>query len=514
MDTLLLGGLPPTTVELLRTAPWMEESARRAGRFELVDEALLGSVRLLIVTSAGGDGTGAGIEDGAGDRTGDGTGDATGRWFVPVADRDDAAGAGGTAADRTDAYDRLVVGAMRDGLRLPTRRGNVVEFRGEPAEYRGQLPFEPGWSSNALSLIDLAGAPHAHKSYRRIGAGTREPELLRLMADSGRTQRPVGEYAYVDTSTGAREPLGVLYRYAEGDGLNVPLRESIRAMWPLLAAGADPHEAVAVSQRALVAPLREAGAFLRGFHHDLAERLGPHVEFPSARFRDWTAERLAALRPQLLADARFPVAVREAAVAGLERELARAAALPPRPWPAGPCHGDLHLSHLLRSVRPDGGWDLCVIDLSTPHPDPADPATAQSPWQDLAAMQRGLEIFTADEFSDHAADVLGKDSEDTCRTALLTAAGSRPDTPGWTDRDLAELARLQAAANLWATRTGELLITEGQALTDHPAWRVFRLRRLIHELDYAYAHDRGYHAAINLRHAVEAPEPRGAGAED
>ncbi|WP_371483078.1 phosphotransferase [Kitasatospora sp. NBC_00315] len=478
MDTLLLGSPPPATVELLRQAPWMDETGRRAKDFALLDQATLGTVRLLIVAPAG---------------------ESTGRWFVPVMDDDP-----GRAADRTAEYDRLVVRALREGLRLPTVRGNLVEFRGEPAEYRGQLPFDPGWSSNALSLLDLGGAAHAHKAYRRIGVGTREPHLLRLMAAGGRTQQPAGDYAYVDTATGHREPLGVLYRYAEGEGLDAPLRASIRSLWPLLRDGADPRAAVAQAQRALAAPLREAGDFLRGFHRELAEHLGPHPEFPAGAVLTDTAGRTAALRPLILADRRFPAAVRQAAVTGLDRELAQIAALPAQPWPAGPCHGDLHLSHLLRRERPDGSWQLCVIDLSTPLLDPADPAGAQSPWQDLAALQRGLECFTADEFADHAARSLGMDPEDTCRTALLLAAGSSPDTPGWSAGHLAELARLRSAARLWAARIGELLITEGQPLAGHPAWRLMRLRRLLHELDYAYAHDRAYHAAINLRHAVEA----------
>ncbi|GJF31032.1 hypothetical protein KNE206_37320 [Kitasatospora sp. NE20-6] len=478
MDTLLLGSPPPATVELLRGAAWTDGTARRAPGFDLLDEAVLGPVRLLLVAPAGG---------------------GTDRWFVPVAADDP-----GRPADRTKDFDRLVVQALRDGLRLPTRRGNLVEFDGTPPEFRGQLPFDPGWSSNTLSLLDLGGTAHAHKTYRRIGTGTREPELLRLMAPGGRTQQPAGEYTYVDTATGRRDPLGVLYRYAAGDGLNVPLRDGIRALWPLLQDGADPRTAVTASQRALVAPLRDTGRFLRAFHQDLAERLGPHPEFPVRAVLADTAARIAALRPHLLGDDRHPGAVRRAAVTGLDRELALVAAAPPQPWPAGPGHGDLHLSHLLRRELPDGSWELCVIDLSTPHPDPADPATAQSPWQDLAALQRGLEIFTADEFTDRAAHVLGKDPDDTCRTALLTAAGARPDTPGWTPHDLAELARLQEAARLWAARIGGLLITDAQPLAGHPAWRLFRLRRLIHELDHAYAHDRGYHAAINLRHAVEA----------
>ncbi|WP_329485289.1 hypothetical protein OG618_01625 [Kitasatospora sp. NBC_01246] len=488
MDTLLLGSLPPATVDLLRRASWIDETGRRAGRFELLDQATLETVRLLIVAPAG---------------------ERTGRWFVPVMDDDP-----GRGADRTPEYDELVVRALRNGLRLPTARGNLIEFRGDPAEYRGRLPFDPGWSSNALSLLDLGGAAHAHKTYRRIGVGTREPELLRLMAPGGRTQQPAGDYAYVETATGRREPLGVLYRYVDGDGLNVPLSAAIRAMWPLLHAGADPEDAVADSQRALAGPLRATGRFLHEFHRDLAERLGPHPEFPASDFLAETAGRTAALRPLILDDDRFPVAVRQAAAAGLDRELARIAALPPRPWPAGPCHGDLHLSHLLRRERADGSWELCVIDLSTPEADPADPSTAQSPWQDLAALQRGLEVFTADELADHAARTLRTDPEDTCRTALLLAAGAAPDTPGWTPRHVAELARLTSAARLWAARTGDLLITDGRPLAGHPAWRLLRLRRLVHELDYAYAHDRAYHAAINLRHAVEAARLPASAAKD
>ncbi|MEU5384493.1 phosphotransferase [Kitasatospora cineracea] len=478
MDTLLLGSLPPTTVELLRRASWIDETGRRAEQFELLDQATLETVRLLIVAPAG---------------------ENSGRWFVPVMDDDP-----GRSADRTPEYDRLIVRALREGLRLPTLTGNLIEFRGSPAEFRGQLPFDPGWSSNALSLLDLGGTAHAHKTYRRIGVGTREPELLRLMATSGRTQQPAGDYSYVEAATGRREPLGVLYRYAAGDGLNVPLSAGIRAMWPLLHAGAAPQSAVTESQRTLVAPLREAGRFLREFHRELAERLGAQPEFPESGFVAETAGRMDALRPLILGDDRFPGAVRQAAVAGLDHELAQVAALAPQPWPAGPCHGDLHLSHLLRRERPDGSWDLCVIDLSTPDADPADPATAQSPWQDLAALQRGLEIFTADEFADHASHALGTDADDICRTALLLAAGADPDTPGWTPGRVAELARLGEAARLWADRTGHLLITDGRPLADHPAWRLLRLRRLVHELDYAYAHDRAYHAAINLRHAVEA----------
>ncbi len=490
MDTLLSGALPPATAALLRAAPWLDETSRRAERFEVLDQAVLGEVRLLLVAAAGGGPEGAGRDP---------------RWFVPVLDADP-----GRSATTTEAYDRALVTALREGLLLPTLGGNLIEFRGEPPGYRGQLPFDPGWCSNTLSLLDLDGVPHAHKTYRRIGEGTREPELLRLMNGSGRTQRPVGDYSYVDVTTGRRQPLGVVYRFAEGEGLNVPLRAGIRALWPLLRTGADPRDAVTASQRALVEPLRATGQFLRGFHQDLALRLGAHPEFPSDGWLAETGERLAALTPLIRADARYPVPVREAVLSGLTAELGRVAELTRSAWPSGPCHGDLHLSHLVRREQPDSSWELCVIDLSTKWLDPADPATAQSPWQDLAALRRGVEIFTADEFADQAAEALGMDPEDTCRTALLQAAGAAPDTPGWTGERLTGLERLRRASGLWAERVGDLLVGGDPRLPGHPAWRLFRLRRLLHELDYAYAHDRAYHAAINLRHAVEAGGPTAA----
>ena len=489
LDTLLLGCAPPRLAELLRRAPWMDGSGRAAPRFDVLDQAALGEFRLLLVAPVGG---------------------PPSRWFVPVADHGQGPEAAGAAA-----YDRAVVRALREGLRLPTARGGLIEFQGDPADFRGQLPFDPGWSSNSLTLIDLGGAAHAHKTYRRLDTGNREPELLRLMAPGGRTQRLVGDYGYREPGTGRREPLGVVYAYAAGDGLDVPLRDSLRALWEPVADGLDPATAADRARQRLAEPLRGAGRFLRGFHHELAQRLGPAPEFPVPGYRAGTAARTAELRPRILADARFPVAVRRRALAALDREAALVRRLPPAAPPSGPSHGDLHLSHFLRRETP-GGWEMCVIDLSTPVLDPDDPASAQSPWQDLVGLLRGLECFTADEFAHQAAIALDLDSDETCRTALLCAAGEPPDTPGWTPERLETLERLRGTAQLWSAGVARLLLdgyrdddrtmgrTGGAELSRHPAWRMFRLRRLVHELAYAYAHDRAYHAAINLRHAVEA----------
>ncbi|MEV0606905.1 hypothetical protein AB0I61_11105 [Polymorphospora rubra] len=475
--------IPADVTTLLRTAPWLDEPLRR-GTFRVLDQAVLGPSRLLVVAPA----------------------DGAARYFVPVLDADP-----GREATRTDDHDRAVVQALRDGLRLPTAAGNVVEFDGGPPPYRGPLPFAPGWSSNALSLVDLGGAAHVHKAYRRMSAGTREPRMMRLMGPGGRTQRWVGDYHYVERDTGRRLPLGVVYAYADGDGLDLPLRHSIRAMWPLLADGVDVTEAVDTVQRGLVDRLPGAGRFLRAFHDELADRLGPAPDFPAERFVAETAARVARLSPLILADDRHPGPVRAAVAAALADELDRQAAAAPGSWPSGATHGDLHLSHFLRAET-GAGWRMCLIDLSTPAVDPADPDRAdQSPWQDLVSLLRGLEIFTADEFAHQAAIELDVDGDETCRTALLVTAGHPPDTAGWTADRLAVLRRSQAAAQLWARRVRRLLIAgyadPGTEPERQPAWRMFRLRRLVHELDYAYAHDMPYHAAINLRHALETLRP-------
>ena len=483
MVTLPLGSPPPATVDLLRAAPWMDDKGRRTGHFELIDQARLGASRLLIVGTAEGGHTGA-------------------RWFVPVLDADP-----GRAADEDAAFHRDVVDALREGLRLPTRRGNLIEFRGRPEPYRDRLPFDPGWCSNALALLDLGGTAHAHKTYRRIDSAIREPELLRMMADSGRTQQPVGDYTYLDTVTGRCHPLGVLYRYAEGEGLNVPLRASIRALWPLLHAGTDPLDAVAESQRLLTEPLRATGRFLRGFHQDLAERLGPHADFPVEACLWEAARKLAELTPLVLTDPRIPAAVREAVATGLTQELARIADLPRgEPWRAGPCHGDLHLSHLLRRERADGSWELCIIDLSTP---PSTRPTRRRP----SRPGRTWPPCGADWKSSPRTSSRTRPPNISAWIPRTPAAppSSRPPAPGPTLLAGPAQTRRAGAAALGRAHVGRPRRRPAERRRPRtgraPAWRLFRLRRLIHELDYAYAHDRAYHAAINLRHAVEASGP-------
>ncbi|MFK4070654.1 hypothetical protein [Streptomyces sp. NPDC029674] len=467
---------------LLRTASWMPEDGRKADRYARVDHAVLGSAALLLVVAAVG-------------------GPAAGRrFFVPVAVRGGLQEAHSTAEFNRTAVLRTLTGGL-----LHTARGGTVEFRSAPGgpgascEVR-PLPFEQGWSSNALSLLEIGGVAHIHKTYRCLDEGVREPDLLRLMNGTGRTPEWAGDYTYTDPVSGTRHPLGVVYRYAPGEGIDVPLRQNLRSLWPALPRlleKASPDEVARRHLRPLERPLRKAGQFLRGFHADLADRLGdgsPQPAYPVDERLAQAEDRLAELHGRTTADPALPArAVRDAfhAMDGEVAALRRGTTRPGAAWTGGPCHGDLHLSHLL--WRP-----LALIDLSTPSVAPTAPGwAAQSPLEDVVALQRGLEYFAADEAAFEAAGRLDAD-------ALEVMFGSLDGARSFPAGRRGELLRVFAVADSWRERVRELLL--GPA-ADGPLRRLLYLRRLLHELAYNHAHARPYHAAIDLRHALRLGNP-------
>ncbi|WP_409239090.1 phosphotransferase [Streptomyces sp. PA5.6] len=472
---------------LLRAAPWMSEDGRKADRYERVDHAVLGSaVVLLVVAAVGGPAAGR-------------------RFFVPVeVGGGRYEGGGPREAHAVEEFHREAVRRTLAGGTLRTERGGAVEFRGAGGSLAGSppevrpLPFEQGWSSNALSLVEIGGVPHIHKTYRGLDDDVREPDLLRLMNGTGRTPEWAGDYAYTDPASGTRHPLGVVYRYAPGEGIDVPLRQNLRSLWPALSRllAHDAPEAVARHHlRPLDRQLRDAGRFLRGFHADLADRLGdgsPQPAYPAGERLAQAGRRLADLHDRTTADPALPARVVRDAFTSLAAEVTELHAELDRSGPSwsggGPCHGDLHLSHLL--------WNPpALIDLSTPSTAPTAPGwAAQSPLEDIVALQRGLEYFAADEAAFEAANRLGVDS-------LETMLGSLDAAPHLSPAQQAEIRRVFEVADRWRERVRELLLGPGAA-SDGPLRRLLYLRRLLHELAYNHAHTRPYHAAIDLRHAL------------
>ncbi|MFC7922379.1 phosphotransferase [Streptomyces cinereoruber] len=493
--------------ELLRGAAWLPEDVRRADRYAPVDEVPLGSgTTLFLVTVVGGP--------------------AHGRLLFAPAHADPAGRL--TDAQGSEAFDLACVRLMAAGGRIPTARGGHVEFRGDGTEARAvsSLPFAQGWSSNSLSLLDIDGRPHLHKAYRTLGTEVREPELLRLMNGSGHTPRWFGDYGYVPPGGTGRLALGVVYTYTPGSGIDTPLRANLRALWPRLAGGAtdarepggaggaggpgDLEELVREHLAPLAGPLRTARSFLGGFHEELRTRLGrgtPPPDYPVERALRAAEERHRALAERARGGAGLPPAALERAFGSLasEIELLRTAFDTTGTYPAGPCHGDLHLSHLL--------WDPPrLIDISTPGTGPGEPGwDEQSPLQDLVALGRALEYFSADEAAYESARLLGVDATETMLASLDGGVGMPP-------RERSVLLLVFEAADRWRRRVAGLLLTRdgaeegggsgaapaghGQRLPDEPLCRLLYLRRLLHELDYNFAHARPYHAAIDLRHAM------------
>ncbi|MFF9021344.1 hypothetical protein [Streptomyces eurythermus] len=481
--------LQPLRLEpLLRTAPWMPRDLRAAHRWEAVDHAELGSGELLLVVAAVG-------------------GPASGERIFLTA-RGDPSGTL-TAARDDGPHGLAAVRRVLTGARLRTARGGHVEFRRAPSAPAGEprwLPFDQGWSSNSLSLVEVAGSAYLHKTYRRLAEAVHEPELLRRMDGTGYTPEWAGDYTYTDPVHGTRHPVGVLYRRAPGRGIDAPLRENLRSLWPRLTTGTAPDRLVRAHLLPLEPKLRAAGRFLRGFHRDLAARLGaPATGYPVAEALARSSARLAELAradaPVPQDDPPLPQAARNAAFDALTAELDRlkdafdGRATAPG---AGPCHGDLHLSHLLCSDTADDAWHMSVIDLSTPALSPDDPEyAAQSPVQDLVAVRRALEYFAADEAAFESSRRLGVD-------ATETMYGSLDGAPGLPPAGRAVLAGVFRTADLWRKRVLGLLL--GPA-ADDPLRRLLYLRRLLHELGYNHDHARPYHAAIDLRHALALASP-------
>ncbi|MFF3273590.1 hypothetical protein ACFYWU_22105 [Streptomyces chrestomyceticus] len=463
---------------LLRAAPWMPRDLRAAHRYELADHAEPAPNEVLLVVRAVG-------------------GPAAGqRIFVPVR-REPSGGLTEAHNDGLATVRRVLTGA-----RLRTARGGHVDFRRAPAAPAGEvrgLPFDQGWSSNALSLMEIDDSPYVHKTYRRLDETIHEPDVLRLMSGTGRTPEWAGDYTYTDPGLGTRHPVGVLYRHAPGQGIDAPLRANLRSLWPRLRNGIPPEQLVRVHLRPLEPRLRAAGRFLSAFHHDLSVRLGgPPTGYPVAEALPQAAAQLQRLA---VADIPLPPAARSAAFDALRAELDRLytelgdrATVPG----AGPCHGDLHLSHLLCAEGPDSTWRMNVIDLSTPAL-PSDGAgyAAQSPLQDLVAVQRALEYFAADEAAFESARRLGLDADTTMNGSLDGAPGLPGD-----QRDV--LDAVFRTADTWRERVLHLLL--GPA-SGSPLRRLLYLRRLLHELGYNHDHARPYHAAIDLRHALAPASP-------
>jgi 1-epi-valienol-7-phosphate kinase len=509
--------LDDLAVRRLMLGPWFPASLATASRVRVRDTAILGvpphAVRFLIVEAT--------------------TRGSPGLYLQTLIEGPGRSPAS-PAAHAAGTFDQAVLGALLRGRHIATELGGAIVVDGAALPDQGlgaRLPFDPGFSSNTVTVVDFGGRACVHKLFRCLDAGSHEVMLLRLMRGrSAAVPRYVASYHYQDAATGVAYPLGVLYEFIEGNGLDLPLRDNLRALWRWLdlrprAVGAQlDRRAVRAHALRLRPVLVAVGRQLRAFHGDLAcvleasernDRLDvAGLAVPAKRTGD------AVLR-WLDSDLTRPRALLDTAIETLARELdwlsgepaVSVAAVPVR---AGPCHGDLHLSHVLLGSAPDRAWPVSFIDLSTPSIDPgAADFRRQSPWQDLVALERALEYFTADETSAWLVARSGGTPEEVARATLLAAAripdSSMTPSGRWSGRHR-RLLRVERVARLWRDEVLRAILdgyrhgdprrpSGGDDLAGWatgPVRRLLYLARLLHELDYDAEHGRAAYADLNL----------------
>lgn len=484
-------GVPLT--DYLHDAPWMDATGRAAEGFTVIDRVHLGNVPEILVVQPWH----------APDR----------RYAVPVGAGDVPLADGSPALADLDAR---IIDAMRAGRMIQTPAGAVV-FHGDPPPYRAAVPFDSGWSTNAVSALDLDGVLHVHKRYRVLTTDVHEPVVLARLQGTGCLPDHVADWAWVDP-TGAECPLGVLYRHVDGGPLEDLLRVNLRTLWPRLSLAADDTEnddntdndalVTARHVHELAAVLRAVGAAIRALHRAFVTQVAPRSDYVVGPCLDRTRTLLAGVTDRLLEDDHHPSNTRQAITAALRGKVAALpamlAATPPPPSTAGVGHGDLHLSHLLCQARAGEGWTVSAIDVSCGVIDPDAPGFAsQTPWQDLVAVHRGLESFAGHEAAVQDARGLGTHYRASSLAAVHDASGSAPTGSAAS----AERRRLFAAADLWSERAIRLVLNgygEGDLLsTRHPLWQLLHMNRMLHELDYNLARGRTHQVNLDLRRALE-----------
>ena len=363
---------------------------------------------------------------------------------------------------------------QREALAWLQRRGRVATAGGGHIVFDSPLALEratvlqrdAGGSSNCVTRIAVDGAVAMHKVYRRLSEHNHELAATRALDGAAGAVRCLGGYRY-ERADGAVFALGLLTEYVEGEGVYAPLSRDIRAFWTG-EGGPSP---------ALLDTLGGWGAFLEGLHAALAARFLPSAApaFDMRAWRDTMRARIDWILPRVLDDAALEPA-RARRLAGLLARLDGVAADAPPP-PAAVCHGDLHLSHLLR----EPGGARRVIDLSPPALDPAAPAfRSGTTLCDWVALERALDYV----FLDEAALALsgpGREEQEATMAGLHAPAGP-------------EQARRLAAGLRWHAAVRAALC--GRHL-GHPAWAPLYLGRLLQELEYNYRHRRPYYRCID-----------------
>jgi maltokinase len=406
-------------------------------------------------------------------------------------------------AHGSGAVDRAVCRAVARRSRIRTQAGGEITFDGQAGQYGGSSPLDHGWSSNNVSLVRISGTTHVHKAYRRLDPDNHEAACLTALRGTAQVAAHRADYSYRPPGEDAPWPLGVIYEYISGSGVDGPLRESLRGLWSL--PSAEPGK---VSRH--MAPLRAlasaAGAFLAEYHRATRSLLGSGPLDRATLVADFTAE-VDAVAMRLTAGSARDRAECARMAAILRSEAARLGrlALGGPALESGHAHGDLHLGHLL--VRPSGltGPAFSLLDLSPKALNPGDRGfDTQLPWQDLASLDRALDYFTSEEVYHRVGELVRTSWGQACHAALRSRL-RLPTGEEWTPQGLRCLREAEARAASWSRGVKAAFLTGylgEQAVPRHPILPLLRLRRLVHELSYELTHQRDEYRLVAFNHLV------------
>lgn len=301
-------------------------------------------------------------------------------------------------AERRESYARFLTDGLRRGLRLPTRTGDSLHFRGGSlGAFQSLEPGAEGDSSNLLVHLATTGLEVVFKSYKILDPQNREPLILERLRRRGfaHTPRFLGEVSLGQGEE--RLVLGVATQKVDGEDLFADLtgrwREELGRSSP---ASTDLEQ---VTLR-LADELGEATAAL---HDTLVDRKpGPFQAEPFTPEDAEAAYRIAArnltdsvrllarrhgegrdLPPDLASECRELLLDHRKAIEGvlgsLEASVGTAKTV---------THADLHLGQVLRS-RQDGS--LFFIDFEgEPERSPGQRSVRLPPLRDVATMVRSF----------------------------------------------------------------------------------------------------------------------------
>lgn len=333
----------------------------------------------------------------------------------------------------------------------PTTGGGTVRWSGTTGDVRF-LGAVDATATNDVARVELAGGAALLKAYRIVGDGEPEARALTAAASAGSVPRVLARVTYRRTAADAPRLIALATESVPGRSLDVPLRLGLDRAWRRGFGRPDAGD---------VALVRRVRAAVRTLHRHLAgdalSRLPLAVRLPAVE------ADLAAVRDLVPAGPHHRLLD---LATGRARELAAAG-----DYPAGPAHGDLHLSNVIV-----GDAGIRFVDLSGT-------SETSSPLDDFAALHRAVECMCLDLRVAATAEA----GQDEAAARLREAALAARD-PGRTPAD--------RVADEWCDRIAGHLAAPGRS----PAGELLYLGRLAHDLRYHTERAQTYYADLAWWH--------------